>query len=224
MTAVIVHRTHNDDGVRVNSTLEFFNSIRRGQMIRVGRFGSPLIFTANWKETIMRHTNILVTQGLSDFVFVDTDNDASSWEVVTDENGHPMEVCPDTCSAIDQYIAEWKSNQNLHKVIANLRNDIQLINKALNDNAEEQRWCDTYETKIKELNETLSEETHLEGRLKDRSVRVIVTATWDVWLNVEARSQEDAEEFFEAESAEEIYLRAKDIQSCPDDINFEIGS
>ena len=70
--------THNEYGNRVMSTLEFFNSLKRGQLIRSGLYGSPLVYTDSWKETTMRHTAILVTQLLSEPVFVDIDNDGSS--------------------------------------------------------------------------------------------------------------------------------------------------
>lgn len=220
--------THDQNGNRVMTTEEFFNSLNRGQLVKVGQFGSPLVYTQNWKESMMRHTVFLVTQLLSDPVFVDVENDGSEWNIVVDDNGEPMKMCPDTCYAIDQFVAEWKGSQNLHKVIekireenATLRNDIRLINEELNSEADQQNWCNTYEDKLQDLNERLSNETTLVGRLKDRSVQVTVTAQWTVWVDIEATSQEDAEKRLEEMDSDDVYSMVRDVQSYPDDITID---
>lgn len=214
--------THDTYGNRVVSSLDFFNGLERGEMVRSGLYGSPLVYTANWKESMMRHTVFLVTQVLSEPFFVDVENDGSNWSVVTDDNnGLPIKQCPDACYAIDQYIAEWKGNKNLHDVIAKLRNDIRRINDELNSTAEEQSWCNEYEERLDRLNETLSTETTLVGRKRDRNVRVSVTATWDVYLTVEATSEEDAIEQIRNMDADEVYRKARDIQREPDQIDVD---
>ena len=217
--------THDSYGNRIVSTLDFFNGLERGEMVRSGLYGSPLVYTANWKENMMRHTVFLVTQVLSEPFFVDVENDGSNWSVVTDENnGLPIKQCPDTCYAIDQYIAEWKGSQNLHSLIAKLRNDIQLINNELNRQAEYRDWCNDYETALEDLNEMLSDQTNLVGRKKDHEVEVIVKAEWTVYVTVEATSESDAKAQLSEMDDDSVYRKAIEIQSYPDEIEIEIVS
>lgn len=220
--------THDQNGNRVMTTEEFFNSLNRGQLVRVGQFGSPLVYTQNWKESMMRHTVFLVTQLLSDPVFVNVNDDSSEWNIVVDDNGEPMKMCPDTCYAIDQFVAEWKGSRNLHKIIekireenTKLRNDIQLINDELNSEADQQNWCNTYEDKLQDLNERLSDQTALVGRLKDRNVAVKITATWSVYVDIEGTSDEDAENRLRSMDSDDVYRLVTEIQSYPDDINID---
>lgn len=216
---VIVHRTHNENGQRVNSSTEFFNSLHRGHVVKIGRFGSPLVYTGNWRESMMRHTVFLVTQELSEPFFVDLDNDASEWIQVTDPgNNLPIMVSPETCSAIDQYIAEWKGNQNLHEVITKLRNDIQTINRLLNEYAEENSMCNEYENTLQDWNKSLSEQTTLVGRMRDRDVKVRVRAEWDVWVTVQGTSADDVKEKVENMDVDDVFTLVRDIQSYPDTI------
>ena len=211
--------THNEYGNRVMSTLEFFNSLKRGQLVRSGLYGSPLVYTNSWKETTMRHTAILVTQLLSEPVFVDIDNDGRSWSLVVDENNNePMMVCPDTCYAIEQYIAEMKGNTNLHDTIMKLRSDIQRINDALNKAAEQYNWCDAYEDHLHELNQTLTAGMTLIGREKERDVRVVLRAEWAVWIPIESTSEEDAVSQVKAMNPFDLYDKAIEIQCSPDDV------
>lgn len=214
--------THDTYGNRVVSSLDFFNGLERGEMVRSGLYGSPLVYTANWKESMMCHTVFLVTQVLSEPFFVDVENDGSSWSVVTDENnGLPIKQCPDTCYAIDQYIAEWKGAQNLHALIAKLRNDIQLINTELNKRAEQYDWCNDYEEILDQLNESLSDETNLVGRKREHDVRVTVNATWDVYVSVDATSEKDAIEQLRQLDSDDMYNKVRNIQSYPDTIEVE---
>lgn len=238
-----VFKTHDTYGGRIMSLAEFFNNLNRGQVVRVTRWGTPLVYTGNRKDD---GTIILSTQTLSEVFLVDLHNDASEWMTVMDDDGNFLEMCSDTCDAIDQYIAEWKFTQsqrreiermrgeiqrindsngreqtNLHSVIAKLRNDIQLINIELNKNAERFDWCNEYEEILDNLNESLSSETTLVGRKKTHNIRVTVKAEWDVYLDVEATSEKDALEQLRQLDSDEMFQKVREVQSYPDDIEVE---
>lgn len=235
--------THDQYGTRIVSMSDFFDNLNRGQVVRVTRWGTPLVYTGNRKDD---GTIILSTQTLSEVFLVDVHNDAGEWLVVTDEAGDPIEMCSDTCDAIDQYIAEWKFVQmqrreldrmrneitrihdnnnkeqsNLHAVIAKLRNDIQLINIELNKSAERYDWCNEYEEILDNLNESLSDETNLAGRKKDHEIMVTVKAEWSVYVSIEATSEKDAIEQLRKLDSDEMYQKARDVQSYPDEIEVE---
>jgi hypothetical protein len=229
-----VFKTHDTYGGRIMSLAEFFNNLNRGQVVRVTRWGTPLVYTGARKDD---GTIILSTQTLSEIFLVDLHNDAGEWMTVMDDDGNFLEMCSDTCDAIDQYIAEWKFTQqqrreidrmrneiqriNDNNVIAKLRNDIQLINTELNRRAEQYDWCNEYEEILDNLNENLSDETDLIGRKREYNIRVTVKAEWDVYLDVEATSEKDAIEQLRQLDSDEMFHKVRQVQSYPDNIEVD---
>lgn len=208
-----------------DSLREFFISLPYGTIVTVGEYGAEFIYTGDWKYNSDNEIELTVFRTMVKH-YVDVDDPNQVWKVVKDDNGNR---CVDnvTLRALNELRWRTRDAETARTVLAEetarldariekLRNDFQQLNTLMNEYADQERMCGDYESKLEEWNESLSNESNLVGRKRDRCVRVRMTRTWDVWLDVEATSESEAREIMENKDADEVASLVTAAQSWPD--------
>ena len=100
------------------------------------------------------------------------------------------------------------------------QNDWNTLNEAINEYADEQSMCSSYENKLAEWNDSFSEFS-LTGRVKEYEVSVTVTSTYYVTVTVEANSEDDATDKVNEMDTDDIESHSSLDWKYPDDADFE---
>lgn len=197
---------------------EFFNSLRYGTKVR-NSAGAELVWTG--RQDSDGNAKLIDRYGEVSIATLGAEN---TWETVKDENGNPVIESDTFLRVVNELLRQQARAQTVTKSLRAAESDWQTLNILLNEYADERNMCGEYESKIEEWNSQFSH-FGLEGRKRDYTVHVTVTATWDFEMTVDGQtSEEAAQEYVENMSDDEIMSEATNACYSPDDVSLDFVS